>query len=120
MLGDSPALAEDGVGAIALDIAELPPVPDRHASGRGEILLFEGAGTNAAMVFTGVKGDAEVAFRDADYVRRDRFIVQRYTALPMELRGVLAEWDAAQGRMTVLGAAKVPYFNRDTLAACRT
>ena len=42
---------------------------------------------------------------------------QRYTALPMEPRGVLAEWDAAQGRMTVLGAAKVPFFNRDTLAA---
>ena len=35
----------------------------------------------------------------------------------MELRGVLAEWDAAPGRLTVLGAAKVPFFNRDTLAA---
>jgi aerobic carbon-monoxide dehydrogenase large subunit len=33
----------------------------------------------------------------------------------MEPRGVLAEWDA-QGRLTVLGAAKVPFFNRDTLA----
>ena len=108
VLGDSPALAEDGVGAIALDIEELPPVPDRHASKRPEILLFEEAGTNAAMVFTGVKGDADAAFRDADYVRRDRFAVQRYTALPMELRGILAEWDTAQGRMTVLGAAKVP------------
>jgi carbon-monoxide dehydrogenase large subunit len=117
VLGDSPALAEDGVGAIALDIEELPPVPDRQASGRGEILLFEEAGTNAAMVFTGVKGDADAAFRNAEYVRRDRFAVQRYTALPMEPRGVLAEWDAAQGRMTVLGAAKVPFFNRDTLAA---
>ena len=116
VLGDSPALAEDGVGAIALDIEELPPVSDRQASGRGEILLFEEAGTNAAMVFTGVKGDADAAFRDAEYVRRDRFAVQRYTALPMEPRGVLAEWDAAQGRMTVLGAAKVPFFNRDTLA----
>src|SRR5271154_7585544 len=59
VLGDSPALAEDGVGAIALDIEELPPVPDRHASWRREILLFEEAGTNAAMVFTGVKGDAD-------------------------------------------------------------
>jgi carbon-monoxide dehydrogenase large subunit len=117
VLGDSPALAEDGVGAIALDIEELPPVPDRHISGRDEILLFEEAGTNAAMVFTGVKGDADAAFRDADYVRRDRFAVQRYTALPMEPRGLLAEWDAAQGRMAVLGAAKVPFFNRDTLAA---
>src|SRR5262249_29287515 len=117
VLGDSPALAEDGVRAIALDIEELPPVPDRQASGRGEILLFEEAGTNAAMVFTGVRGDADAAFSGADYVRRERFAVQRYTALPMEPRGVLAEWDAVQGRMTVLGAAKVPFFNRDTLAA---
>ena len=65
VLGDSPALAEDGIGAIALDIEELPPVPDRHASERDETLLFEEAGTNAAMVFTGVKGDADAAFRDA-------------------------------------------------------
>jgi aerobic carbon-monoxide dehydrogenase large subunit len=117
VLADSPGLAEDGVGVIALDIEEIPPVPDRHASGRGDILLFEEAGTNAAMIFTGVKGDADAAFRDADYVGHHRFAVQRYTALPMEPRGVLAEWDAAQGRMTVLGAAKVPFFNRDTLAA---
>ena len=117
VLADSAALAEDGVGAIALDIEELPPVADRRASGRHDILLFEESGTNVAMIFTAVKGDADAAFRDADYVRRERFQVQRYTALPMEPRGVLAEWDAAQGRMTVLGAAKVPFFNRDTLAA---
>src|SRR5438445_323687 len=117
VLGDSPALAEDGVGAIALDIEELPPIPDGQASGRREIMLFEEAGTNAAMVFSGVKGDADAAFRDADYIRRDQFVVQRYTALPMEPRGLLAEWDSTQQRMTVLGAAKVPFFNRDTLAA---
>jgi aerobic carbon-monoxide dehydrogenase large subunit len=116
VLADSPALAEDGVGAIAVDIEELPPVPDRHVSGRADILLFEEAGTNTAMIFTGVKGDADAAFRDADHVGRHRFAVQRYTALPMEPRGVLAEWDMAEGRMTVLGAAKVPFFNRDTLA----
>src|SRR5439155_8911800 len=52
VLGDSQALAEDGVGAIALDIEELPPIPNRQASGRREILLFEEAGTNAAMVFS--------------------------------------------------------------------
>ena len=116
VLGDSPALAEDGVGAIALDIEELTPIPDRQASRQCDILLFEEAGTNAAMIFTGVKGDADAAFRDADYVGRHRFAVQRHTALPLELRGVLAEWDATQGRMTVLGAAKVPFFNRDTVA----
>ena len=44
-------------------------------------------------------------------------VLARHTALPMEPRGLLAEWDAARGRMTVLGAAKVPFFNRDTMAA---
>jgi carbon-monoxide dehydrogenase large subunit len=117
VLADSAALAEDGVGAIALDIEELPPVTDSRASAQHDMLLFEESGTNLAMTFTAATGDAEAAFRDADYVRRERFQVQRHTALPMEPRGVLAEWDMAKGRMTVLGAAKVPFFNRDTLAA---
>ncbi|MGC1890218.1 MAG: xanthine dehydrogenase family protein molybdopterin-binding subunit, partial [Stellaceae bacterium] len=117
VLADSAALAEDGVGAIALDIEELSPVADRRASGRHDILLFEESGINLAMAFTAVSGDADAAFREAAYVRRACFQVQRYTALPMEPRGLLAEWDGAQGRMTVLGAAKVPFFNRDTLAA---
>ncbi len=117
VLADSPALAEDGVGAITLDIEELPPVADRRASGRHDTLLFPESGTNIAITFTGTSGDADAAFRNAPYIRRESFQVQRYTALPMEPRGVLAEWDATEKRMTVLGAAKVPFFNRDTLAA---
>jgi aerobic carbon-monoxide dehydrogenase large subunit len=117
VLADGAALAEDGVGAIGLDIEELPPAADRRTSGENKILLFEEHGTNIAMIFTAIKGTAEAAFREAAYVRGERFQVQRHTALPMEPRGVLAEWDAARGRMTVLGAAKVPFFNRDTLAA---
>src|SRR5881275_3161190 len=46
VLADSAALAEDGVGAIILDVEELPPVADRRASGQHEILLFEESGTN--------------------------------------------------------------------------
>src|SRR5712671_167476 len=43
VLADSAALAEDGVGAMGLDIEELRPVSDRRASGKNEILLFERA-----------------------------------------------------------------------------
>jgi carbon-monoxide dehydrogenase large subunit len=116
VLADSAALAEDGVDAIALDIEELPPVADRHISGRHEILLFEAAGSNLAMRFTALRGDADAAFREADYTRRERFASQRHTALPLEPRGLLAEWDASAGRLTVSGAAKVPFFNRRALA----
>ncbi|MBV8507734.1 MAG: xanthine dehydrogenase family protein molybdopterin-binding subunit [Alphaproteobacteria bacterium] len=117
VLADSAAIAEDGVEAVALDIAELPVVGDRHVSGRGEMLLFEEAGTNLAMKFTAFRGDADAAFRTAGYTRRARFSVQRHTALPLEPRGLLAEWDATTGRLTVMGAAKVPHFNRRTVAA---
>jgi CO/xanthine dehydrogenase Mo-binding subunit len=34
VLADGPALAEDGVGVIALDIEELPSVPDRRSGGQ--------------------------------------------------------------------------------------
>ena len=91
VLADSAALAEDGVGAIALDIEELSPLADRRASGRHDILLFEESVTNLAMAFTAVSGDADTAFREAAYVRRACFQVQRYTALPMEPRGLLAD-----------------------------
>ena len=117
VLADSPALAEDGAGLVGFDIDELPPVADCAASSRRQSLLFERSGSNAAMIFTATKGDADAAFGAAAYARRERFAMQRYTALPMEPRGLLAEWDASGGRMRVLGAAKVPFFNRDTLAA---
>src|SRR5439155_14317729 len=97
VLADSAALAEDGVEAIALDIEELPVVADRHVSGRDETLIFEEAGTNLAMKFTAIRGDADAAFREAEYARRGHFSVQRHTALPMAARGPLAEWDAAAG-----------------------
>ncbi|HZU90040.1 MAG TPA: xanthine dehydrogenase family protein molybdopterin-binding subunit [Stellaceae bacterium] len=117
VVADTAALAEDGVEAIRVEIAALPVVSDRHISARHETLLFDEAGTNLAMRFTAQKGDADTAFRDAPYTRRASFRVQRHTALPMEPRGLLAEWDAASGRMIVSGAAKVPFFNRRTLAA---
>src|SRR5262249_6111409 len=115
--GATRARAGGGAGARALKNKAPPPIPDRRTAGKQDLLLFEESGTNVAMIFTGTKGDADAAFREAAYVRREHFEVQRYTALPMEPRGLLAEWDAARGRMTVLGAAKVPFFNRDTLGA---
>ena len=42
--------------------------------------------------------------------------MQRFTAVPMESRGFLAEWDAGSGRLTLCGAAKVAFPNRRILA----
>jgi carbon-monoxide dehydrogenase large subunit len=115
VLAGSAAIAEDALALIELDIEALPAVADRHVAAQGKSLLFEDTGTNLALTFRAVRGDA-TAFEHAPYRRRERFRVQRHFALTMEPRGVLAEWDAARGRLTVCGASKVPFFNRRILA----
>jgi carbon-monoxide dehydrogenase large subunit len=116
VLADTPGLAEDALGLIEVGIEPLPAVADRHASAKNQTLLFEDQDTNRAIMFRAVRGDAAAAFKDAPYVRRESFRTQRHMALPMEPRGLLAEWDAARGRLTLSGGAKVLFFNRRTLA----
>ena len=116
VLADSAARAEDAAHAIELDIEALPAITDRFASCAGETLLFEAHGSNLAVKYTAFLGDAEGAFKTAPYTRREKFRVHRHAAVPMEPRGLLAEWDAAKGRLTVNGAAKVAFFNRRMLA----
>jgi carbon-monoxide dehydrogenase large subunit len=116
VLADTAAIAEDAIGTIEVDIEPLPAVSNWHGALSNEALLFEDKASNVSMKFRAVLGDAEAAFRDASYKRRERFSTQRHTALPMEPRGVLAEWDSARGRLTVSGAAKVLFANRRILA----
>jgi carbon-monoxide dehydrogenase large subunit len=116
VVAESAGLAEDALEAILVDIEPLAAVADRPAARRGNVLLFEESGSNIASTITAVLGDADKAFRDAPYIRRERFKVQRHSAVPMEPRGLLAEWDAANERMTVSGVAKVAFPNRRMLA----
>jgi aerobic carbon-monoxide dehydrogenase large subunit len=116
VLADSAGVAEDALSAIEVDIEPLPAISNWEISAKNETLLFEHKGSNATMKFRAVLGDAAAAFKDAPYTRRERFGTQRHTALPMEPRGLLAEWDEANGRLTVSGAAKVLFANRRILA----
>src|SRR5262252_2837736 len=116
VLADSPGIAEDALGLIEVEIEPLPAVADRQASAQDASLLFEDKGTNLAIKFRAVRGDAAAAFADAPYVRCESFRTQRHMALPLEPRGLLAEWDAARGRLTLSGGAKVLFFNRRSLA----
>ncbi len=116
VLADSAAAAEDALEAIALAIDALPAVADWTVAAKDASLLFEATGTNRSLIFEARKGDADAAFRDAPYTRRERLRTGRHYGLTLEPRGVLAQWDAAKGRLTVSGAAKVPFFNRRILA----
>ena len=114
VVADSAALAEDAANAISADIEALPAVADADTALAGGTYLFESAATNHAITLSGVSGDADASFQQASYLRRERFRVQRHTAMPMETRGLLADW--RDGRLTLYGAMKVPFSIRALLA----
>ena len=113
VVADTAALAEDALDLIIPDIEVLSPIADRHGAG----LIFDDSASNVAVHYQAARGDPAAAFQAADYTRKECFRAQRHTALPMETRGLLAEWDDMAGRLQVFGATKVPFFNRRTLAA---
>jgi aerobic carbon-monoxide dehydrogenase large subunit len=115
VIADSVERAEDALERITFVAEPLAPVLDRMAAAAGNVFLFEEHRTNVATTMTGVAGDAAQAFASAPYVRAERFSVQRHTAMTMEPRGLMAQWDA-QGRLTVFGACKVPFAIRALLA----
>src|SRR5215470_15056115 len=117
VVADSAAIAEDACDQIELDIETLEPVTSCAVAATGKSLLHESHGSNLSITYAPRKGDAEAAFKDAPYLRRERFSVQRHMALTMETRGLLAAWDAEKGKLVVSGAAKVPFFVRRTLAS---
>ncbi|MGH7090732.1 MAG: xanthine dehydrogenase family protein molybdopterin-binding subunit, partial [Stellaceae bacterium] len=116
VLASSAAVAEDAARLVQLEIEPLPAILDRHAARRGAPFVVAAAGTNEMAHLVALRGDAEAALAAAPYRRRERFQVQRHTATMMEPRGLLAEWNAALGRLTVSGAAKTAFMNRRLLA----
>lgn len=116
VIAATPAQAEDALDAVVVDIEPMPVVASREAAARDDVLLHPSTGSNCAITLSAVLGDADAAFRDAPYTRRERFAVQRQSGAPIETRGLLAAWDARQQRLTIEGATKVPYANRRILA----
>ena len=115
VLAETTAIAEDAAALVVLDIDTLPPVADWRASATDAVLLFEANGTNQAVALTAERGDPDPLFETAPYRRTEHFTIQRHSAMHLEPRGLLAEWDGAQ--LTLSGAAKVAFANRKLLAS---
>ncbi len=116
VLAESAAQAEDAADLVRLEIEALPAVTDRYAALAGGPFAVADSSSNEMACLVATSGDVERAFAEAPYRRRETFRVQRHTAMMMEPRGLLAEWDDASGLLTVAGAAKTAFMNRRTLA----
>src|SRR5436190_1142427 len=112
VFASDPYLAEDAADAVDVEIAELPVILDASAP---PAEFAEGHSTEAAVLERSY-GDLDAAFRAAHAVIELELSIGRHSGVPMETRGAIARYDAARDMLELYGAAKVPHWNRDSIA----
>jgi carbon-monoxide dehydrogenase large subunit len=113
VFADDPYLAEDAADRVVLNVEELPVL--LHADqAPGE---FEPGRSTAAGDVRKEYGDLDAAFRDAHAVVALELRVGRHSGVPLETRGAIGRYVGARETLELHGAAKVPHWNRDQIAA---
>ena len=112
VFADDQYIAEDAADLVEIDIEPL----------RATLLATEQPGvyeheltTEPGVVRKGY-GDVDAAFRNAHAIVSLELSIGRHSGVPMETRGALARYDEDRDILEMHGAAKVPHWNRDTLA----
>ena len=112
VFADDHYAAEDAADLIGIAIEPLAPV----MVATGQPGAFAPDLTTEPGVLRKEYGDIDAAFRNAHAVVSLDLSVGRHTGVPIETRGAVARYDDAHDVLELHGAAKVPHWNRDTLA----
>jgi carbon-monoxide dehydrogenase large subunit len=108
--------AEDALELINVDYEPLPVIAATQDALGSPTVLHAGVPDNIAARVIEEVGNVEQGLKRSDHVLEATFSIQRHSGVPMETRGLVAEWDKGQATLTVWGPAKVVHFNRTILA----
>lgn len=118
VVAESRYLAEDALDLIDVEYEPLPVVHSLEVAAReGGPLVHADVAGNLAAHFVQQVGEPDEIFASAPHVVRERFLVDRGAAMPMECRGVVAQWDELQGMLTCWISTQGPIPIRNGLAA---
>jgi aerobic carbon-monoxide dehydrogenase large subunit len=118
IVADSRYAAEDAAQLVTLDLEPLPALVDPEAAlQRDATIIHDDLHTNLIGEFSLAKGDAAAALARAPHRLSRRFYHHRYAALPMECRGVAAQFDARTDSVTIWSATQVVHWVRREAAA---
>src|SRR6185437_8347311 len=96
----------------------LPVLADVVAAAQPDApVLYPEWGDNIALSFKTGFGDAEAGLREAAVRVRERFTIPRYVGMPIETRGVVAQWDPRDGTPTTWNGTQVVHFVQQGLVA---
>ena len=97
VIAEDRGAADDAAELVTAEYELLDPVVDVHQAMTDASVLHESAGTNVASRYTVSRGSPDAAFAGAEYTRTETFRCHRHGAMPLETRGLVAEWDAVGG-----------------------
>ena len=119
VLADSRYAAEDALEHISIEYEELPfSIRQVDAVADDAPLLHDEAGTNVIISRQFVRGDVDEAIAQAPVTVKATFRMTRKTAVSMENRSYLAEWDRRRLALTLHSSTNIPGIIRDALAGC--
>jgi aerobic carbon-monoxide dehydrogenase large subunit len=109
-------MAEDAAELIEGNFEPLPPVTNAEAALDAEALVHDHLPGNIAATLHAKKGDGEAALAAAPHRLKRRYFHHRYAAMPMECRGVIAEYDSRTDSITVWSSTQVVHWVRREVA----
>ncbi len=107
---DSRAEAEDAAELVAIEWEPLPAVGDQlQAIAAGAPVIHASLGDNIAFDFAIEKGEPAKAFADADFVIEEELRFERQTAMTLEARGLIADFNPGDGSLNVTHSHQSPF-----------
>ena len=99
-----------------VDYEPLPAVVDVADARGGRAVVHDEAPDNVLLSRRFEHGDVEAALAASAVVVERTFRTNRQTAAPLEGRGGVADWNAADGKLTLCSGTQVPHLARHALA----
>src|SRR6266849_6325737 len=122
VIADDRYTARDAKDLIEVDYEPLPAAIDiEKAMQPGAALLYEEFGTNVAFSMNPPTDEIDKVFEqtlaDGGIVVKQRMVNQRVAPVPMETRGVVAEYRKSDKTLTVWSSSQIPHLLRNILGA---
>ncbi len=114
---ETAAAAHDAAALVRIEYRPLPAVLDPDAAtAPGAPVIHPELGDNVIYETTLHGGEPDAAFATAARVWRRRFTTGRHTGVPMEPRGLVADFEPATRSLTVWISTQVPHMMQAVLA----
>src|SRR5579863_5162529 len=117
VVASSRAAAEDAAEAVAVQYKELEAVTDmRNALDPRTPVIHPSLGDNLAFERNLDAGTVDAAFAGSDEIVEAEFVFGRHTGVTLEPRAVLADWNAAEARLTIYQGTQAPHMVQNLAA----